>query len=148
MKWRLCAMLLLLAVLVIAVFTALRPSANTCSTVRDVNISLAVRTVPGRALLGMNTDTDHLNFGAVSPGITASRSMRIKHSRDASVEVGIEGVIEREVKGYLAEWVSITPSSFVLTEGEEQEVVFEAAIPIGAAPGNYTGRARFCVREE
>ncbi len=131
--------LLALAAAVIAVLAVLLLPAvpEPCSTEREVNLSLAVRTISGRALLGMNTDTDHLNFGAVSPGVSASRSVRIEHSRDAAVAVDVESEV--------AEWISITPSSFTLAAGEEKEVFFDAAVPLGAAPGNYTGKARFCI---
>lgn len=139
MKWQFKFILVLVAVLLLGLLVV-KPFLRPCSTLQEVNMSLAVRLISGRALLGMNADTDHLNFGAVSPGISVRRSVRLEHSRDALVEVDVESEV--------AEWISITPSSFVLAGGEEKEVSFDAAVPLGATPGIYTGKAVFCINEK
>jgi len=129
----------LLGILLIFLFTTLYPP-SPCDHMETVNASIKVKIIPGRGMLGLNTNTDHLNFGVVSPGIMATRYVRFQHSRNASVTV----TMGRD----LDVWTEIRPSSFNSTAGNITEVYFDVAVPPGAPVGEYFGKAFFCIKEE
>ncbi len=114
--------------------------ASSCTAVEEIEATLTVKRIPDRVMLGLNADTDGLHFGVISPGIAAMRKVTIQHSDDAAVEVRMEGE--------LASWTSISPAEFNLSAGETGEVAFEVNVPNYALPGNYSGTAVFCIREE
>ncbi len=110
-----------------------------CTRVEKIEAQLKVKIVPGRAMLGLNADTDSLNFGVVSPGIAALRKVKVQHSAAATVKASLEGE--------LASWTSISPAEFNVSAGEIKEVAFEIMVPNYALPGNYSGTAIFCLQE-
>ncbi len=110
-----------------------------CTNVERRDAQLKVKIVAGRAMLGLNADTDSLNFGVVSPGIAAMRKVNIQHNADATIKASMEGE--------LASWASISPAEFNVSAGEIREVAFEIAVPNYALPGNYSGTAVFCIKE-
>lgn len=115
-------------------------SGSSCTTLEKIDATLTVKIIPERNMLGLNTDTDALKFGVVSPGIAAMRKVNVQHSRDASVRARMDGELGR--------WTSISLSEFELSAGETKEVAFEVNVPTYALPGNYSGTAVFCIKEK
>ncbi len=111
-----------------------------CTRVEKMDAHLKVKIVSGRAMLGLNADTDSLNFGVVSPGIAAMRKINVQHSNAASVIVRMDGE--------LGPWTNISPAEFNLSAGETKEVAFEIMVPLYALQGNYTGKAAVCIKEK
>ncbi|MBI2666007.1 hypothetical protein HYX13_00180 [Candidatus Woesearchaeota archaeon] len=134
-KWVTFFLLLVLFIFLFATFRQESP----CTAVETVNASLKVKIIPGRGMLGFNADTDYLNFGVVSPGISIERKVRFQHSKNASITV----TMGRD----LDVWTTIIPSSFKSTAGRETEVSFEVVVPPGAPEGEYYGKASFCIKE-
>lgn len=114
-------------------------SSTGCIPVKQLDASLKVKVLPTRGMLGLNADTDSLKFGVVSPGLIAERKVLFQHSRPAKVTVAMEGD--------LAGWTSVIPAEFSSAPQETKEVRFEVQVPLDAGPGDYTGRAVFCVKE-
>lgn len=108
-----------------------------CATVDEVasSITVEMRDLP---IVGLNADTDSLNFGVVSPTASAKRSINAQYSKKADVSVKAEGDF--------SEWVSIEPAEFSL-DGNTEKVTFDVKVPANAAEGVYTGRMVFCFRE-
>lgn len=130
-------MFLLLLILLFGTYTVL--SWPRCSEVRELPASVEVRTVPGRALLGFNTDTDGLKFGAVSQNAEVIRSVTVHYPADAEVRLVAEGA--------LASWLSIQPATMPLVAQEPQQVQFRLLVPPNAPDGNYTGTVRLCFQK-
>ncbi|MDP3640505.1 MAG: hypothetical protein Q8R53_04895 [Nanoarchaeota archaeon] len=111
-----------------------------CSELREIPASVEVRTVPGRAFLGFNTDTDNLKFGGVSPNAEVVRSMNVQYPFDAEVRLVADGA--------LAPWLSMSPATFTLAAAEPQQVSFRLLVPPNVYDGNYTGTVRICFQKE
>ena len=111
-----------------------------CSELQEIPASVEVRTVPGRAFLGFNTDTDSLKFGGVSPNAEVVRSMNVQYPFDAEVLLVAEGT--------LAPWLSINPATFQLAAQEPQQVTFRLLVPQDVYDGNYTGTVRICFQKK
>lgn len=129
-------------VLVVAVLSAnlfFLPRSS-CTALQKIDATMTVKIISARAMLGLNADTDALKFGVVSPGITAMRKVKVQHPDDALVRVAMEGE--------LARWTSISPAEFNLSAGETTEVALEVSVPNYALPGNYSGTAVFCIKEQ
>ncbi len=110
-----------------------------CSHVNSIDASIEVET-GNRNAVGLNTDTDSLNFGKASPGATSNkRFVNVKYTADAEVSVFMQGDIST--------WVMIEPDKFHLVVGGKKEVSFMIRVPSTAEPGNYTGKAVFCFEE-
>lgn len=138
MKWIL-AHVVMVVIIIVLLIMAFIVSNQPCSSVRIIDASLKVRTVPNRLMLGLNADTDALKFGAISPGMAATRKVTVQHPEPAAVAV--------LMKGELAPWTTISPSQFEVQRGEVQEVLFDVQVPPWTAVGNYTGKAVFCIKE-
>ncbi len=110
-----------------------------CTKMESINTSVEVKTIPERALIGLNADTDSLKFGAVSPGTTGRRSIKVQSDFAALVAVSVEGGI--------SPWVIPSPSKFGLSAKEIHEVYFELNVPLDAPDGNYLGKVNFCFQE-
>lgn len=110
-----------------------------CSLVHQIPASVEVRTVPGRALLGFNTDTDSLQFGAISPASDVTRSLTVQHVQDSQVRLTATGDIFF--------WLSISPQEFSLPAATSQQVFFTLSVPPNAAEGTYNGTVTLCFRE-
>lgn len=98
--------------------------------VREIGMKLEVA-----QKLGLNTDTDMLNFGANFPGNTCKRFMDISFPKRTRVFIGFEGDF--------AEWVSVDDNRFILEPNENKHLAFLTQIPKDALEGNYTGKAVF-----
>lgn len=109
-----------------------------CATVKAVNMSITVKDIGSRQLVGLNTNTDSLAFGAVSPGMRVIRSVQFQHSVEAEVTVRIEGE--------LSSWARADPDSFSVRAGEKKDIFFILQVPESAVDGDYAGEAGFCVR--
>ena len=114
-------------------------SEHICDSSDSLNVSFQVKHIPGRQLLGFNADSDKLNFGIVSPGITARRSTIVRYAFPALTTVTMEGE--------LSSWTIITPSNFSLQPAGQQEVFFDITVPAYALGGNYSGKAVFCFQK-
>lgn len=130
-------MFLLLLILLFSMYTLWQWPR--CSEVRELPASVEVRTVPGRALLGFNTDTDGLKFGAVSQNAEVIRSITVHYPSAAQVRL-VAG-------GALAPWLSL-PGTLELAAQVPQDVRFRLLVPPNAPDGNYTGTVRLCFQKE
>ena len=126
-----------IAIIFISVFVV---RTSSCSSIEQINATIKVKIIPNRGMLGLNADTDSLKFGVVSPGITAQRKVVIEHKDEATVLVTMEGP--------LAVWTVINPAEFSLLPGEKREVLFDVNVPLNAFPGDYAGKAVFCIKEQ
>ncbi len=111
-----------------------------CTKLESINTSVEVKTIPERALIGLNADTDSLKFGAVSPGTTGRRSIKAQSDFAVLAAVSIEGGI--------SPWIDLSPSEFELDAKEIREVYFELKVPLDALDGSYSGIVNFCFREK
>lgn len=98
--------------------------------VREIDMALEVA-----PKLGMNTDTDMLNFGANYPGNSCKRFVDISFPEEAEVVIKFEG--------QLAHWVSVDDNNFILDADENKHLSFLTSIPSDADEGNYTGKVKF-----
>lgn len=105
-----------------------------------VNATVTVKTIPGRAYGGLNTDKDMLRFGAMSPGMWVKRS--------TTVEYDYPGTVTVTMNGELQPWIAITPTEFTVEANEKRQVDFELSIPYSAVDGDYSGRALFCFQKQ
>lgn len=139
-KYLCYAALLLLILLSLLFFIKLLPavSTKTCLNKEVVDASITVNGNADRRFLGFNADVDKLNFGKVSQLAIVQRSLRIKNSEDAVVQVNMIG-------GFLS-WVEIEPSSFYLKAQETKEVFFHVTVPSNVTDGDYYGRAEICFK--
>jgi len=111
---------------------------NSCLDQEQITASLKVKQINGKTMIGLNTDTDSLQFGVVSSGVAAKRSIVVRHSEPAEVRVTMDG--------QLHSWTSISPASFSLSSNQSVEVFFEAKVPLYTVDGTYTGTATFCFK--
>ena len=132
-------LLIRLACIIAFVFfiTGCARNVSLCTAVDEAATSITVekRNMP---VVGLNTDTDSLNFGVVSPTASVERSIKVQYSRKADVSVKAEGDF--------SSWVEIDPAEFSL-DGNIKKVTFTAKVPPAAEEGIYTGRMAFCFKE-
>ncbi|HIG92872.1 MAG: hypothetical protein QT02_C0002G0071 [archaeon GW2011_AR9] len=133
------AIVLVIIMLVVIVISWAAYLQSSCSAMQSIPASIQVKDAGKRPLLGFNTNTDHLNFGAVSPNIMSSRKVEVQHDQDAHVTVSMDGDFET--------WVRINPAEFDLKAQETKEVYLEANVPRSAPDGNYSGQVIFCFKE-
>lgn len=134
---KLIVIVLILIIIIMATVTFINWSR--CSLIETIDASITVKDIGGRKLLGMNTDTDSLKFGAVSPGIEVKRIVKTQHSKDSSVTI--------ISNGELSNWLKIEPEKFFLQSKETKEIQFILSVPLDATDGNYTGKVSFCFSE-
>ena len=108
-----------------------------CKTIDKIDAEIVVKESE-MSVIGLNADTDDLNFGIVSPTASARKSVNVDYSLDTNVKVTMEGE--------LAEWAVITPGEFYLSQDETKKVHFDIKVPSNAGGGNYTGKAVFCFK--
>lgn len=115
-------------------------ASSDCTTIEYVNASVEIRQME-RNVIGLNADSDHLNFGAVSPGTEVRRKISVEYSKSADVFVEVDG--ESDLK----RWISITPHKFTLDENQSKEILFVLDVPADYNEGFYDGKVRFCFIE-
>ena len=125
-------------VVIVLVSNYLLQQSVVCTTIDQLETSLEVKRGVSN-LVGLNADTDNLNFGKVSPVSTVERSVKVNYSEDATVKV----VIESE----FSNWVTIKPRAFKISADEEKEVFLSVNVPGSAEEGTYSGRVKFCFQE-
>jgi hypothetical protein len=79
-----------------------------------------------------NTDSDMINFGKAVPGNTNTRSMVLAHDHSKPLLISFKK--EGNISGFVA-----LPDDFYLEPGLSKEVNINAAIPMDAPQGDYTG---------
>ncbi len=133
---------LLIVVIIVLLVPLIKNWPTSCTEVKEVPAMVKVKVIPKRNMMGLNTDTDALKFGVLSPGMGAKRSVRIQHGREAEVLATMQGELEG--------WTLVDPANFTLDaeQGAVRQVYFEVIVPLDAAPGNYTGTAVFCLKEK
>lgn len=90
--------------------------------------------------VGINTDSDALHFGAISPGGVGTRAVVISNNYKEPLRVKVE------LYGDFISWVSVE-RDFVLEKGEAKKVAFTVSVPSDAVYGNYTGKAVFVLKK-
>ena len=110
-----------------------------CSTIDTIDSIITVKEneLP---IVGLNTDTDSLKFGVVSPAASVKRTIKVAYTKTAAVNIQMEGDLQS--------WVSINPAEFDIEPGRIKTVEFIAAIPVDALNGNYTGKVIFCYKDK
>jgi len=98
---------------------------------RTVSIDFKV----ARGIGGLDTDTDALHFGTLTPGSTGKRNMMVTPIRDARLVVSFSGMA--------APFMSVTPDDVRVTKGVPLRLNFTVVMPANATVGNYSGEARF-----
>ncbi|MGM5487733.1 MAG: hypothetical protein ACQESG_02175 [Nanobdellota archaeon] len=83
--------------------------------------------------LGMNTDTDRLWFGTISPGSHGKRYVNVTNPKDYPV------VVDFSVKGDVSGWIRISDNGFALQPNGSKKLRVFAQVPKTASFGNYTG---------
>ncbi len=129
-------MWLILFLLFVASCTS--PRGIECTKIDDIDTSITIKKST-QPIIGLNTDTDSLKFGTVSPKAIVQRKMTVQYSNQADILVKMEGDF--------AAWTEINPSQFSLQPAEKKEVIFLVAVPEEVREGNFTGKAVFCFRE-
>ena len=113
-------------------------SPTPCSNFKSIDASITIESAP-RPIIGLNTDTNSLAFGTLSPTAMVKRSIIVNYSHEATVQVMMTGP--------LASWVTITPYQFNLPVAENKEVDFFISVPADTSDGSYNGTTLFCFRE-
>ena len=132
---------LLVAIIILdIIFVGLISWKNRCLEKQTIDTFVTIKDIGERKMIGLNTNQDQLNFGAMSPGILGKRTISLVHSTNAEVTITLTGKI--------ASWISMTPLSPIsLNARTPQEINFEVKVPNSALAGNYLGKAIFCFRE-
>jgi len=94
----------------------------------DIDVS-----VTNESLLGFNTGTDKLYFGTLARTGSSERKATAITAFDARVAI--------EVRGKVAQWISVSQNNFLVEPNVPQDIIFRINIPEDAMPGNYTGKA-------
>jgi len=76
-----------------------------------------------------------LNFGWISPGSSAVRYIDIGNDKQ-------NARVKLSATGDFADWISVSKNNFLIRTGEQEEIALTAAVPAGAAAGNYTANLR------
>ena len=130
-----CVSLVLLFLFVVSCSS---PRGIECTKIDSVNASITIKKSI-QPIVGLNTDTDSLKFGTVSPKAVVERTMTVQYSNQAEALVMMEGDF--------AAWTEIDPSQFSLQPAEKKKVLFKVSVPEEVMEGNFTGKAVFCFRE-
>ncbi|MBN2102291.1 MAG: hypothetical protein JW716_05470 [Candidatus Aenigmarchaeota archaeon] len=96
----------------------------------EIPMKLRIRT---DGYVGINTDTDSINFGSVPRGGTGERLINVTNGDENPHLVRIKS------RGQIGEWVSVSDNNFILNPGSVKEVRVKAKTSPGVMPGNYTG---------
>jgi hypothetical protein len=89
--------------------------------------------------LGINTNTDALNFGKNIPGSTSTRQINISNTQKYSVSVSIK------LTGDLAQFVTVSDNDFILAPNATREIIFYVQTPKDTPQMNFTGVATVVV---
>ena len=108
-----------------------------CDEVRLVDMSIVIET-KALSSIGVNTETDSLKFGKVSPLALVQRSLIVNDTRDAEVRVYLQG--------NLSKWTVVEPAEFTFKANEGRQVEFTVDVPESTLAGNYSGKALFCFK--
>ena len=131
---------LLAIVLALSLFTFwLAAQQASCTVTKTIEMSLTVDE-KARLAVGINADTDHLNFGKVSPLSDVRRSVLVNETAPSQVKVFLRGEV--------GSWTTVQNPDFSLLSREPYEVEFIVSVPASAQEGNYSGKAIFCFLEE
>jgi hypothetical protein len=99
-----------------------------------VGIDFSVEPQPvGKLAIGLNADTDAVHLGSLHPG-TGCTTRDVSVTNRYDVRAGIVFVVDG-----LPEWVSASPSAFVLEPGKIATTTVSACPPVGTPYGNQTG---------
>lgn len=109
-----------------------------CSAIDTVDSIITVKKAE-LPIVGLNTDTDSLKFGVVSPTASVKRIIKVAYTKPAAVNIQMDGDLQP--------WVAITPAEFDIEPNQTITVEFIASVPEDAADGNYTGKVIFCYKE-
>ena len=94
-----------------------------------------VRTIEGEGKVGVNPTTEKLDFGDLSPGTSAVRTVTVKNETSVPFFVAVVKV------GSIRTLVKLSENNFMLREGEEREMGFTVYMPPSAQIDKlYTGR--------
>lgn len=93
------------------------------------------------ANIGLNADTDCINFGKLMPGTSGERAIFMTNKASYPLRVAILK------SGYIADWVDISENNFVLKKKERKKIVFEAFAPENFDFGNYTGKVQIIFKK-
>lgn len=128
----------ILFLLLIFSFFFLYKERSDCNYIKSLPYSIEiVDTI--KSEIGINTETETLNFGKVSPGASVRRFLNISDTEEVGV-ISLAG-------GDLSSQISLAPQKFSLLPGEVKEVAVDFAVPESATAGNYVGEIRFCFRK-
>lgn len=130
-----CVSLVLLFLFVVSCNS---PRGIECTKIDNVDASITIKKST-QPIVGLNTDTDSLKFGTVSPKAVVERTMTVQYSNQAEALVMMEGD--------LAAWTEIDPSQFSLQPAEKKKITFSVSVPEEVMEGNFTGKAVFCFQE-
>ena len=130
---------LILLLILVAVLTALSTAIFYNAFVIEKIVSYNM-TVKVDDHFGLAVDNESLNFGRITPGNSADKSISIGNPTDHKVKILILP------KGLISDWVSISENNFILVPGEKKNVNFEVVAPQNAAFGRYNGTAEVIVK--
>ncbi len=95
-------------------------------------IEMKIKVRPDR-FVGINTDTDCINFGGVPGGAIGERIINVTNGDEHP------HLIRIKAKGYIGEWVTVSDNNFILDPHSVKEVRIKAHVPLKTQTGNYTG---------
>ena len=131
-KKNIILLLIIVAILSITT-TALFYSFYKVDYVKEFNMSIIVGDH-----MGIDVSGDKLSFGMVPPGQgSATRNVNVYNSKNYPLKVNVHKY------GRIKDWVSVSPSNFIIKQNENKQVNFNAGPPEGTEYGNYTGKIRF-----
>ncbi len=131
---------LIFLILFMILFSGVLSWKNRCAEKQVINASITVKDIGERKIIGLNTNTDSLKFGTLSPGLLGRRSLMLTRNSSALVQI--------YVTGDLKDWITVVPlSPFFLNAGTSQEINFEVNVPDTAPPGDYLGKVILCIKE-
>lgn len=84
-------------------------------------------------VLGLNTDTDMLRMGAVSPGGSSAREVTFTARFPSSLTITFDG--------RAGQYMKVKPNNFEVDQGENVSLSFSVHPPKDVTMGNYTGSA-------
>ena len=119
-------------------------SLSDCSNIDSVDASVTIETSSKNAI-GINTDTDGLKFGKISPGGQVKRSIFVKYNTSSEVSVLFQNVDSDSLA--FSSWITIGPKNFNIFSNTSQQVFFTLDVPLNAKSGNYTSKIIFCFSE-
>lgn len=125
----LIVLIAVIAVLGLFLIYTLRPS---CKEIIWLNASVNI----AEAKLGVNTDTDSLDFGSLSPGSSAEKIVFVSNNKYSDATVAYFGNISA--------WLTATPNRFTLENNSNRKLVVDLKIPNDASEGTYSGKIAFC----